>query len=150
MEEKSAFDTFELNLSEEIKGYLRETSTWTLFLSILGFVGIGFMVLAGIFMSVLFASTGVQDPYESLGFSMSWMGGFYIILAVVYFFPVLYLFKFSRKMKSAITSKNNNDLTTAFQNLKSHYKFVGILTIALIALYILFAIFIGASAAAAF
>src|SRR5690606_38683392 len=137
MEEKSAFDTFELNLSEEIKGYLRETSTWTLFLSILGFVGIGIMVLAGIFMSVLFASTGVQDPYESLGFSMSWMGGFYIILAVVYFFPVLYLFKFSRKMKSAITSKNNNDLTTAFQNLKSHYKFVGILTIALIALYIL-------------
>ena len=41
MEEKSQFETFELNLSNSIQGMLKETTNWTFFLSIIGFIGIG-------------------------------------------------------------------------------------------------------------
>ena len=40
-------------------------------------------------------------------------------------------------MKSALRSNNQAELTKAFEYLKSHYKFIGILTIIVFGLYIL-------------
>ena len=137
MQEKSAFETFELNLPPTILGFLKEISTWTYFLSILGFIGIGLMVLVGIFFSVAMGSMPGGNPYENLGINMSYFGLIYIVLGLIYFFPILYLFNFSRKMKIALSSNNNDELTDAFSNLKSHYKFAGIFTIVVISLYIL-------------
>ncbi|MDB2462862.1 DUF5362 family protein [Algibacter sp.] len=151
MEQKSAFESFELEVGDEIKGLLKETSSWTYFISILGFVGIGIMVVFGLFFGVIMSSAGAlgaNNPYENLGFSMGYLGLVYVVLGLVYFFPVLYLFNFSRKMKSALTSTNNDDFKLAFTNLKSHYKFMGIFVIVMISIYIL--IFIGAFASVAF
>jgi len=137
-ENKSAFEVFELNISNNILGFLKETSSWTYFLSILGFVGIGLMVLIGIFLSVVMSdiSPGL-NPYAQLGLNPGYFGLVYVILAGLYFFPVLYLFNFSRKMKNALSSKNNEAFESAFSNLKSHYKFVGIMAIVLISMYII-------------
>lgn len=141
MEQKSAFETFELNLPPAILGFLKETSSWTYFLSILGFVGIGLMILGGLFFSLAMGLMPGGNPYEGLGLDMSYFGFIYIVIALFYFFPVLYLFNFSRKMKSALNSNNNDELTAAFSNLKSHYKFVGILAIVIISLYVLIFVF---------
>lgn len=135
--EQSVFEQ-ELTINEEIKGYLKEASNWTFFLSILGFIGIGFMVLAGIFVAALSGSIPEEsNPYSQFGFSMSWIGLLYILLALLYFFPILYLFNFSRKTKSALESSRIEEFTAGFRNLKSHYKFVGILAIVMIVLYII-------------
>lgn len=133
-EEKSAFGSFELSLPLPILTLFKEISTWTYFLSIIGFVGIGLLLVVGLIISF---AMGGMNPYAELGMDMAYFGLVYIVLAVVYFFPVLYLFNFSRKVKSAINSKNNDTLIDAFSNLKSHYKFVGILSIAIIGLYVL-------------
>ncbi|WP_163514870.1 DUF5362 family protein [Gelidibacter japonicus] len=137
MEEKSAFETFELNLPPAILGFLKETSTWTYFLSILGFIGIGLMILGGLFFSLALNLMPGGNPYAGLGVDMSYFGMIYVVIALFYFFPVLYLFNFSRKMKSALSSNNNDELTAAFSNLKSHYKFIGIFTIVIISIYVL-------------
>lgn len=136
MEERSAFETFELNVPPAILSFLKETSTWTYFLSILGFIGIGLMVLFGIFFVVAMGNMPGGNPYEDFGFDMSYFGIIYVVLGLIYFFPVLYLFNFSRKMKNALNSNNNEDLTAAFSNLKSHYKFLGVFTIVIISLYV--------------
>jgi len=141
MEEKSAFETFELNLPPAILGFLKETSTWTYFLSILGFIGIGLMILGGLFFSLALNLMPGGNPYAGLGVDMSYFGMIYVIIALFYFFPVLYLFNFSRKMKSALSSNNNDELTAAFSNLKSHYKFIGIFTIVIISIYVLIFVF---------
>lgn len=137
MEEKSAFETFELNVSSTIMEFLKETSSWTYFLSILGFIGIGLMLLFGVFFSVAMRLVPLGNPYEGLGMDMSYFGLIYIVLALLYFFPVLYLFNFSRKTKLALKTNNNDDLTAAFSNLKSHYKFMGVFAIVIISIYIL-------------
>ena len=149
MEEKSAFESFELEVNEDIKGFLKEPSSWTYFLSILGFIGIAIMVVFGVFFGAIMSAgaLGNNNPYEAMGFSMGYFGLIYVAMALIYFFPVLYLFNFSRKMKSALSSNNKIDFKSAFANLKSHYKFMGVFAIVIVSIYVL--AFIGGMFAAA-
>lgn len=151
MEQKSAFETFELEVNENIKGLLKETASWTYFLSILGFVGIGILVVFGIFFGTIMSAgaLGNANPYANMGVSMGYFGFIYVVMGLIYFFPVLYLFKFSKKMKQALSTKNNEDFKLAITNLKSHYKFMGVFTIVIFSIYIL-AFIIGLIAAASF
>lgn len=136
MEEKSVFDGFELGLNDTIIGLLKETANWAYFISIIGFIGIGFMLIFGAMFGVIMGSMPV-NPYENIGVNVNYFGLIYVFIAVIYLMPVIYLFNFSRKMKAAIQSKNNELLTASFKNLKSHYKFVGILTIVVLSMYVL-------------
>ena len=142
MEEKSVFETFELELDNDIKGFLKEISNWSYFLSILGFIGIGIMILFGVFFGALMGrSMGAVNPYQSLGFSMGYLGLVYVVIGILYFFPVYYLFNFSKKMKKALKTNNNNAFKMAFSNLKSHYKFMGIFVIVIFSIYALIFVF---------
>jgi hypothetical protein len=121
-------------LSEESIKHLDATRKWSFFLSVLGFVGLGFLVLAGLFMMTIFNSF---EPQAYQPFPGTIVGFLYFILAIVYFFPVYYLLKFSSNMKNAIMSRNELTMEEAFRFLKKHYQFIGIMTIVIISLYIL-------------
>lgn len=141
MEEKSSFESFELQFNSVAQGFLRETAKWAKFLSIVGFVVIGLMVLGALAM---FALGGSSSQMGAMGGTMGMMGalgaaaGFiYLLMAVLYFFPVLYLYKFATKAISALNSSNTEELTSSLENLKSHYKFIGILMAIMLAVYAL-------------
>ncbi|MEZ5043777.1 MAG: DUF5362 family protein [Saprospiraceae bacterium] len=74
---------------------------------------------------------------------------YFLLIALVYLFPVLYLYRFSTKMQTALRSDNEAELTASFSNLKSLYKFMGILTAIFIGLYALIFVFAGLAGAAA-
>ncbi|MCX2742198.1 DUF5362 family protein [Pontibacter anaerobius] len=121
-------------------GYLQEIAKWGKFLAIVGFVMIGFMVVAGLFAGAAMGS--LFFPQESVGGAAGIIGGgffafFYLLFALLYFFPVLYLYRFSGKMQDALRLQNEELLTTSFANLKSLFKFVGILTIVMLSFYVL-------------
>ncbi|WOD43603.1 DUF5362 family protein [Hwangdonia lutea] len=139
MEQKSVFESFELEIGEDIKGLLKETSSWSYLLSIIGFIGIGLMVIAGIFLGAMMGANtfGSSNPNNAMGFSMGYFGLIYVGMGLIYFFPVLYLFNFSRMMKKALSTTNKADLKSAFTNLKSHYKFMDIFAIVIISIYVL-------------
>lgn len=150
-------ENLQLNKSEGIrlnnlaKEVLKETSKWVNFLSILGFVGIGFIVLialfAGTFLSALPSSGGFESIIGGIGFTI-----LYLLIAALYFFPVMYLYKFAKRLKTALIRNDEDQLAEAFTNLKSHYKFVGILTIIMLSFYVvmfLIAIIGGLAAASA-
>jgi hypothetical protein len=127
MEENTPSEKLELQLNHNIIEVLKETAKWAYFLSILGFIFIGFMILSSIFI-------GVKSGLGSLGIFMT---VFYLVMVVIYIFPVYHLFKFSINMKVAINENNNQALTDGFEFLKSHYKFLGIFAIVMIAVYII-------------
>jgi len=116
-----------LMLSPVGVSYLLETAKWAKFLSILGFIGMGFMVIGGLFASVAMSRFG--------GSQSLLIGVMYIVMAAIYFFPILYLYKFSNDLKEALNRNNSSQLELALGNLKSHYKFIGILTIVLLGIY---------------
>lgn len=125
----------QLTLNTSAKSFLKETAKWAFFLSIIGFIGIGFLVILAIFSGVIFNAIPQAKlvPFD-LGMAMTIV---YLLFAVLYFFPVYYLMQFSNKMKKALITKNDTVLADAFQVLKSHYKFIGVFTIIILSLYIM-------------
>lgn len=137
-ENNSVFDNFELRLNESSKKFLRETSKWAFVLSIVGFVIVGLFVFMAVFFFVMLVDVRSNlNPFHELGMPAWYFGLVYLLIAIIYFFPILYLYKFSRKMKSALIDKNTEDLTAAFSNLRSHYKFIGIIVLIIVGIYIL-------------
>ena len=130
------------------KEFLKETAKWTKFLAILGFVGIGLMVLGSLVM--LFAPSSLMSNGDFPFGGKIFMMLLYLAFAVLYYFPISYLYQFSENTKKAIENNDNNAIRDAFEFLKSHYKFMGILTIILLVFYaiMIFIGLIGAGAAA--
>lgn len=120
-------------LNDQSLRNLNETRKWTLFISIVGFVIVGMMVLLALFIGSLMSSlpTGTSMPI-SKGFASV----IYLVIAAIYFFPIYFLYKFSSHMKTGIIRKSQNDIDLAFKNLNAHYKFLGILVAIVIAFYV--------------
>lgn len=132
---------FKLEVEELSSSFLSETAKWAKFLSIVGFIIISLILVGGIALGITLSSTP--------GFDMG--GGFagvsliftliYFLIALLYFFPCLYMYRFSARMKNALLANNQEALNAAFGNLKSCFKFMGITTIVFIGLYLLSIIF---------
>lgn len=143
MEENSVFEKFELQLDSTAKDFIKEIAKWAYFLSILGFIGIGLLLLIAVFAGTLFSAMGSTMPgMGAYGSSFgAAMGAIYFLLAAFYFFPVYYLFKFSSNAKKAFRDNDSETLTASFGYLKSHYKFIGVLMVVFLAIYALFFVF---------
>ncbi|MEL1252697.1 hypothetical protein AAEO57_02825 [Flavobacterium sp. DGU38] len=143
MEETSVFEKFELHLDESAKDFLKETAKWAYFLSILGYIGIGLIVIIALFAGAIFSTLGSTVPgMGAMGTSFGvMMGVFYFVIAAIYFFPVYYLNKFAVNAKRAFRENDSEALTNSFEYLKSHYKFIGIFTLSIMILYGLILVF---------
>jgi hypothetical protein len=129
-------------LSEEALYYLQTGAKWAKFLAIMGFIGCAFVVLMGLFAGSLFSRVGgAMQGYGGAAQGMgAFMSVFYIAFALLYFFPSLYLYQFANFAQKAIMFSNSQDITLAMGKLKSFFKFVGILIIVIISLYLLIVI----------
>ena len=124
-----------LELTEESKIFLKEATNWAKFLAILGFIGVGFMVIVGLaFGSIMSAFNPAMNDMPMPSFAF---GFIYIIIAIIYFFPVLFLYRFVTHSQKALSLSDTGQLSEAFKNLRSHYQFIGILAIIFIGIYIL-------------
>ena len=142
-----------LQLTAESRMYLAETAKWSKFLAIVGFVMMGFMVILGLFFGSIMG--GMMDSLGEdagpLGAMGGMMGFFYVIMALIYFFPCYYLLKFANQTKAALASNDSYTLTEALKNHKSVYKFWGIFMIIILGFYALaFVVAIIGGAASAF
>lgn len=107
---------------------LTQTRKWTMFLSISGLVFIGLIIaviLAGI-LSKLGSSANSFITFLPL-----------VIVVLIYFFPIYYLFQFSRYSKMAIKSMEANVLFIAFKYLKMHFRFMAIFIMIALLIYII-------------
>ena len=135
-------------LSSLDKEYLMEAAKWARFLGIVGFVFTGFIVLAAIAMMSMgstFSSlmnngtTGLRSSaFAGLG---AGVGIVYLLIAVLYYFISLYIYNFGKKTKAGILNNEPETLTVGLENLKSHFKLIGILTAVFLAIYAVIIVF---------
>ncbi|MFO7851921.1 MAG: DUF5362 family protein [Bacteroidales bacterium] len=112
--------------------HLDTARKWSMFLAILGFISVGLLVLVALLAGTALALFADSPISPVIGIAIAI---FYLIIAVLYFFPVYYLFNFSSKAKHAVNSSDSKTLTESMHFLKAHYKFLGIMIIVMLALY---------------
>jgi magnesium-transporting ATPase (P-type) len=126
-----------LKITQQSSSYLEEIRKWTLFFSILGFVFLGILMIVAFFAGSIMNEMSPNSEFTVDTFEGAYITTIYLATGLLYFFPIYYLYQFSANMKSAISLKNEDHLEKAFKNLKSHYKFMGILTVIILAFYVL-------------
>ena len=132
---------FDLHLDQQSVNYLKEAARWSRLLAIVGFIYCGLMAVCGLFMGsmmtrIMTSSMGGSDMAMS-GVGTAFISFFIIFMALILFFPAYYLFNFSSKVKRALQNNDQAVLTDSLRNLKSFFKFNGILVIIVLAFYAL-------------
>jgi hypothetical protein len=130
--QKAILEEPQLTLTERSKSYLTETYKWTKFLSIFGFIMIGLLVVLGFVFVGLMSSVPYSDFVGPSRFMFAFM---YIVLGAIYFIPTWSLLRYSNKMKVALAQNDQVAFEEALSNHKSFFKFFGIMTIIVLALY---------------
>ena len=118
-----------LEINNESILQLKQTRKWTALLSILGFVFLTVIVLISVV--ALVNMNGVGDNQRQLLTVVP-----LILMGVIYFFPIYYLWKFSKHSKEAIANNDTLKLSSALRYLKSHYKFMAILILVIVIGYL--------------
>lgn len=104
---------------------LRQTKPWVKFMAILGFISIGFVFIAGTINMFVFSK--VSSDITPI--PMVFMGVLNILMGLLYFFPSLFLFRFSSSIGRLLEGGGAVEMEAALANQKSFWKLVGILTI---------------------
>lgn len=127
----------ELQISPASQRYFNEIVKWGKFLAVLGFA---VCLVTGV--SSFFIPTIIMEipPNDTLSPGLSsWTStgitAACLLLAVTLFFPCLYLFKFSEKVRVSIETNNQESLESGIKYLKFMFRFFGILTIIFLSIY---------------
>ena len=105
----------------EVTTQLQRTQPWVRFLSIMGFIASGLMVLLGLVVGAASAATGRTEILPVMIM--------YPIIGVLYIFPSLYLLRYADGIKRFLSSRVEGDLAMALDAQRSFWKFLGIWTI---------------------
>ncbi len=141
MEHPVNANLFDLQIDQPSINYLTEAARWAKFLSILGFIFCGLILIGGVFYGTIFSSLMGSMGTEAPVLSGVFLSALYIvgslIAALIMFFPALYLFNFSTKMRKALGNNDQHILVESLRNLKSYFKYYGIITIICLSFYAL-------------
>jgi len=128
-----------LIVTEEMRSYFYDMSKWARFLSVVGFVLSAFLILGsfgiGAAVNANPAMLNQLGPLASIG--ATGVTIFYLLLALFFFYPSLLLFRFSAKGKQGVLFGDQENLNDAISNVKSLFKFWGVITIVMVACYFL-------------
>jgi hypothetical protein len=142
---ESSPEARKIEIEQKTLDNLNTIRKWTMFIAIIGFILLGLLLIigliAGTFLSAFkLGETGLGIP-ESLGLIVVF------VVAVVYFFPVFFLFRFSKHTGNAVQSLNKEELHKAFKNLKSYVVYLGVLIIIGLSIYVMALVFAGSAIA---
>jgi cytochrome b561 len=136
-------DKPKIELELETLRDLDKTRKWTMFLAILGFIAIGVLLIVGIITGIFLSVFNKGDTASSIP---GWLVCIIIIASsVIYFFPMLYIYRFSKFLAGVSKTNDNEELKKAFKNLRSYFTYIGILIIAILVIYIIAFLALGVS-----
>jgi hypothetical protein len=134
-----------IEIENETLKYLNTARKWAMFLAIIGFIFLGLIIVIGLIAGTFL--TAFNSGEKSLGIPESLMFIPVLLVALLYFFPVLFLFRFSKHTSHAIQTLDKMEFHKAIKNLKSYFAYIGIMIIVVFTFYIAVLIIAGTSMA---
>ncbi len=141
MEKKQ--ETAKIEIGQETLKNLDKTRRWTMFLAVSGFIFLGMILMLGVITGTFLTAFSSNDKIS--GVLDSLLIGSFIGLALIVFFPILFLFRFSKHASNAVSTLDAKELYKVFKYLKLFFIFIGILLIILICAYVFALLFLGFS-----
>ena len=115
-------------VSNQAKVTLKSITKWVKFLTILGMIGCVFIFVIGI-VAILFGGL-IGSRFGGSGAVISATTGLlYIVIGIIYVYPLIKLLNYANKMKAAIISDNQANYEIALTNFNSAVIFWGVLAI---------------------
>ena len=115
-------------VSNQAKVTLKSITKWVKFLTILGMIGCVFIFVIGI-VAILFGGY-IGSRFGGSGAAISATTGLlYIVIGIIYVYPLIKLLNYANKMKAAIISDNQANYEIALTNFNSAVIFWGVLAI---------------------
>lgn len=134
MENEQNKPLFDLQIDASGKAHLSEAATWARFLAIIGFIFLVLMVFYGFWMVTMMDSVmgelgGGIYGNDMLSGAGTMIAVLYLVIAIIYFFPLMFTLRFANKMKQALATNDQVVLNDSLKNLKITLRYLGILTI---------------------
>ena len=134
MESNQNLLSSELQIDSVAAAHLKETAMWARLLAVVGLVLSILIGIVGLFAGSMMATmtrnfngTGEAAALGALGSGVITI--MYLIIAAVYFFLSLFLFRFAVKMKQALLASDQENFNASLLNLKLVYRTMGIIMI---------------------
>ena len=134
-----------LEIEQSTLKQLNTARKWAMFLAIIGFIFLGIMIVVGLIAGTFLKTFNSGE--NNFGISDSLMFIPILLIGLIYFFPVLFLFRFSKYISRAIQNLDNLQFHKAIKNLKLYFAYIGILIIIVLSIYIVILIVAGSSVA---
>lgn len=138
-------ENIKLEIEQSTLKQLNTARKWAMFLAILGFIFLGIMIVVGLIAGTFLKAFSSGE--NNFGISDSLMFIPVILIAAIYFFPVLFLFRFSKYTYKAIKTFDKLYFHKAVKNLKFYFAYLGILAIIVLSVYFIILIVAGSSVA---
>ncbi len=146
MEPSLSYSYSQSAVSAAVVDQLRRTRGWVLFFGVMFWIGTVFLCLGGLAMigmglfSGAIAASGEQT-LDSLGAGIGaatfvGMGVLYLVLAMLYIYPATRLTKYASRIRDLMNAPAEQNLVAALNEQRAFWKFVGVMTISMMALYI--------------
>jgi len=142
---ETTLENRKIEIDQEILNNLNTTRKWAMFLAIIGFIILGLIIVFGLIAGTFLTIFNLGE--KGLGVPESLMFIPILLLALIYFFPVLFLFRFSKHTAHAVQTLDKQSLHKAIRNLKSYFVYIGVLIIIVLIFYIVGLIVAGSSMA---
>jgi hypothetical protein len=132
---------FSLTIDPETKLHLGDAAKWARFLAITGLALLAIFAFINIWGLAL--SNGLRPASDEFGGSamLTQFGMIMIVVSiitiVILFFPLFFLLKFSSNLKTALAANNQEALVEAFLNMKRYFRYLGIMVLIVIVIYLL-------------
>lgn len=138
-QEETEVEYVPLTINEDIRSYLYRSVRWTYFLSIVGFMLTGLILLST--LSIPAFLSGNSGTPQLAALSSGSLTAAILLYSLLVFYPSFLLNRFSAATKKAVLYGDQEALTEAMRKLHSYFKFFGICTFAALAFYIVAIVF---------
>lgn len=129
-------------LTKQAQEYLNQTRPWVRFLSIMVFLGAALMALGGLGLAAAMmvgglGASGARTPFGAVA-GGGVLGFFYLMMACLYVAPAVFMSRYAGAIKQLKETCSADALEEALKHQKSFWRFMGILTVIGLVIFVLF------------
>ena len=134
-----------LEIGQETLKHLNTLRKWTMFLAVSGFIFLGLVITLGLITSTFLTAFSNSDKMQGIPDALVYAS--FITVTLIIFFPILFLFRFSKHVSKAVSNLDGKEMHIAIKYLKRYFIYTGVLLIVFISVYIASLALAGTSAA---